>query len=710
MFQRIALFTIVALASLAPFFSFGQEPVHAEILIEQASIQPGEPFTAGIRLSLDENWHAYWKNPGETGMAPVIEWELPPGFTAGNVLWPAPESFISNEMVSYGYSGEVFLLTRITASKEARGIAPIKASLRWVVCDDQSCLPGDAAVSTSVPVDAKPPKINAEQQSLFSAARKKLPVHTDQVTAEAADGVITLELDGPKGVVDAEFFPEDSNRIDSVAKTLVTPTKNGSRIQVILEEADNYEGDTPIKGVVVLKGNHSDGSVAYQIDLSDSIRPSKTTVGPLTFKEGFLLALGSAFIGGLLLNLMPCVLPVISFKILSFINLAGESRSHVFKHGAAFSLGVIFSFWILAAVLLGLQAYGHAVGWGFQLQEPLFVAVLAAVILIFGLSMFGVFEMGTGLAAMAGDAQVSRKRSGLYSSFFSGVLTTAVATPCTGPFLGTAVGFAVSLPPVLAMFIFTFLGIGMASPYLLLGAFPGLIKHLPKPGDWMNTCKVIVGFVMLATVLWLIRVFGAQTDAFAVFDLLVGFLFFSIACWIYGKWGSPANTKRARRISSIAAIVFLAYGAYLLFFATTVAEDSLQHETRNDFIAMADGAKPHGRWERFRPERVAQLRKQNVPVFIDFTAEWCLTCKANHMALTAKEVEKTFDVLGVVTMKADWTKKDPMIAAELKKYGRNSVPLYVLLSSDPEAAPKILPQVLTPQLILDHLEGLKAKP
>ncbi len=410
------------------------------------------------------------------------------------------------------------------------------------------------------------------------------------------------------------------------------------------------------------------------------------------FQGGFAMALLFAFVGGMILNLMPCVLPVISLKIFSFVKMAGENRRLILKHGIAFSVGVILSFWVLAGALLALRAYGESVGWGFQLQEPLFVAILASVMFVLGLSMFGIMELGTSLTSIAGN--VKHQSKGLTGSFLSGVLATAVATPCTGPFLGSAVGFAVTLSAPLAMVIFTALGIGMAFPYLLLSAFPSLMRFLPKPGNWMITFKEIMGFFMMATTLWLLWVFAAQTSNIALMALLAAFFFMGVGSWIYGKWGSPIKKKSTRYISHVFSLVLFSLALYTIVSATTAPTTQLSGQEQ-----------PHDGWETFSPERIAELQAKGIPVFVDFTAKWCLICQANHAVLSRDQISEKFDQKGVVKMKADWTKNDPIITEALRQFGRNSVPLYVLYGVNEKETPQILPQVLTTDVVLDSLKN-----
>ena len=700
------------------------DPIQIELLTEHSTIQSGGTFWTAIRLSLENNWHAYWKNPGDAGMAPTIEWKLPEGFKVNEVLWPTPKKFISNDIVTYGYENEAILLAELTVPEKATSHSTISAQIRWVVCDETSCLPGSTEVSVPIAINAPGSIPNIPQnQSVFSKARTQIPLETLKASAKKGNGFINLEIDTPEEISDVSFYPEKPDLIDPASEPVISQIGNETttpHYRVSLREFPGVSTTQRLKGVLLLKAYPESNVFAYSIDLPvlpssaadvvfetqiPNIAEEQYASSAPQYQGGFFFALLLAFAGGLLLNLMPCVLPVISFKILSFVKMAGQSRSLVFKHGLLFSLGVLASFWALAGVLLAMQAYGHAVGWGFQLQQPLFVAILASIILLFGLSLFGVFEMGTGIASWAGHAQATHRSSGLASSFFSGVLATAIATPCTGPFLGTAVGFAVTLPAALAMLIFTALALGMAFPYLLIAAFPKLLRFIPKPGKWMVTFKEITGFIMLATVLWLLWVFGAQTGIFSTIVLLAGFLFMAIGCWIYGKWGTLVQKKAIRTVAYCFAALFLSLGAYSVYFAS----DGVTPDVESDgVIAMADLPRSRNEWHHFSPEKVEELRKQGIPVFIDFTAKWCLICQANHLVLSTDTISKKFEELGVVRMKADWTKSNPVVTQELKKHGRNSVPLYLLYRGSQKDPVAILPQVLTTEIVLQYLDKLKS--
>ena len=707
------------------------EPVVAKLVSEEMSIQPGRPFWVALDFEIEDHWHTYWKNPGDAGMPAVIEWQLPAGFTAEAPLWPTPKRFEVDALVGFGYEKNMTLLVKVTPPPSIEdSMVMLSADPRWVVCSDTTCLPGDANLSLSLRVINETPEKSKDNADLFAKSREQFPQTHQSLTAESKDGLIEIAMGNTHKNQDqihkADFFPEDPQAVDYKIAALLE--SNTDQHKVILKA--NKESSN-LKGVLVLYT--SSGNQSYDVDIpilsnfketpaitminmkeGTVIAPSLEKIEPahrssLEFEGGVGLAIIFAFLGGLLLNLMPCVLPVISFKIMGFIKLAGQNRRLILMHGLLFSFGVLLSFWCLAGVLLILQTYGKAVGWGFQLQEPLFVAVLAAFLFVFALSLFGIFEMGNSVMSAAGQVeQKGSNRSALFGSFMSGVLATAVATPCTGPFLGTAIGYAVTLPPISAMAIFTSLGLGMSSPYLLLSGFPSLLRFIPKPGNWMIVFKESMGFLMLASTVWLIWVFSAQTDSLGV-ALFVGSLFvLSLASWIYGRWASPISGKLQRMVVKVIVLVLFVFGGYGMYIASSMES--------SDTVIAQNGSHTvsRGGWETFSPERVAELRKQGIPVFIDFTAKWCLICQANHLVLSTDEIDEQFKSSGVVKMKADWTKRDPVIAAELKKLGRNSVPLYVLYNDNvnddiSKSVAEILPQVLTQEIVLNTLKKIEPK-
>jgi thiol:disulfide interchange protein len=739
MLKTVRFLLLLIIGCVLPFQASaiigGSSHVRVELFQEEETIQPNHPFWIALHLNLEDDWHVYWKNPGDAGIPLKIEWDLPEGFVVGPLQWPFPEKFAVDDMVGFGYKGEVILLSQVTPPAELDPHAKIsmQAKVEWLVCSALTCQPGSATATLPLIVSSEPPHSRTEFTTLFKRARDKIPQTHVEVKTIRKHGLVQLEVpqestdSQDETIRDVYFFPEQQNVIDhSIEPTVAQSAEDGNRYLVNLKGSDEIGAKSKfLKGVLVLhtqKGS-KESVQAYDIDspieeegdrgvlslLDSSGKYPSQSIGyggsaassasSLAFEGGLGLALIFAFVGGMILNLMPCVLPVMSFKVLGFVKMAGQSRSLTLKHGLMFSLGVILSFWILASIMLLLRTYGQAVGWGFQLQEPLFVVILASILFIFALSLFGLFEWGMFFASWAGQAQAEKaqKSSGFTGSFFSGVLATAVATPCTGPFLGSAVGFAVTLPVFQSLMIFTSLGLGMCFPYLLLAAFPAYLRFMPKPGAWMETFKQLMGFLLLATVLWLLWVFSAQTDAFSLICLLAGFLCFTIGGWIYGRGCSPVVTRKKRVLAYAFVLLFIFMGGHAILFprASWYGQETMAH-------SKSSGNQWEG-WEDFSPERLAQLRSEGKPVLIDFTAKWCLICQANHLVLSSDSVKEQLDNSGVVKLRADWTKSDPIITQELSKFGRNSVPLYVLYGPNEKQEPLILPQVLTADVVIDHL-------
>lgn len=688
------------------------DPLQFHLSIYEDRSKEDNTLTLALQVTPEEGWHAYWKNPGKVGMPLQIEWNLPNGYELIREEWPAPEKHLAETGTNYLFHRPFVIFATIRSPSAEAAKKDISAAMRWVACSDSTCLPGTSDAS----LDVEP--LTPEMRTDLENAHEKLPKSAKASQARVANGLLEIEVEAKGNYTSAWFAPESNDFDISAEDTIVKPsTENPKNFRAVLRLNNPPSRENALKGVLIL----SDGTTQEAIAVDTSLNAATSDIGYLEdleiqpivsdtaeynseFDGGVALALVFAFIGGLLLNLMPCVLPVISFKILGFIQVAGKNKKVVMQHGLAFAFGVLISFWVVAGLLLGLQAYGHAVGWGFQLQEPIFIAVLAALIMAFGLSLFGVFEIGLTATALAGKAQSTGQQShGLIPSFLNGVLATAVATPCTGPFLGTAIGFAVTLPPFWALMIFTSLGVGMASPYLLLSFFPGLLRFLPKPGPWMETFKQLMGFLMLATVLWLLWVFGAQTSHMALMVLLAALLVLSIACWVYGRWCTPVRKKGARTFGKVITATLVVLSSYLIFQAVKLQAEipvSVQTASLPSDQEIADA------WISYSSSKVEELRKEGRPILIDFTAKWCLICQTNHLVLSLPDVDDKLKELGVVKMLADWTKRDPEITQALKNFGRNGVPLYVLYSKDPSKPPKVLPQVLTPEAVISALNEM----
>ena len=689
--------------------SIEDRAVAYELVGEDSGILSERPFWLALSAKLEPGFQTYWKNAGDAGMSTTIDWELPPGFELINVSWPLPTKFDKEEMISYGYEKDFVILAEIKPPQHLDIGREYKfgACVHWVACDEGHCVPGDTNAAVQIPaVTAVPPK---EERFLvqFQQARKHIPVAAWPTSAVKKGNLFELTVTPPKGkessLKEVAFFPDDEAVVDP-HQSVNFSEDLGKYVISLPAVPQEGEAVRALRGVLLLR----DGEAESQAVIIDAplrgvgkqalAMADKVAIGGFEYDMGLGLAIILAFVGGMILNLMPCVLPVISLKVLSFVKIAGETRSTTLRHGVAFSAGVISSFWVLAGMLLALQTYGHAVGWGFQLQEPLFVAILAAILLVFGLSLFGVFEFGHMFASWAGQKDIETKRQthGLTGSFLNGVLATAVATPCTGPFLGTAIGFAVTLSPIYSMMVFTSLGLGMASPYLLLAAFPSLLRWLPKPGSWMVMFKQLMGFLILATILWLMWVFGAQTDNLGMFLLLAGLFVLSLACWVYGQWSHPVKPRRIRLAGGLSALAILLVGCYLVIISAELVPQKAVTTAFNNDVKQ---------WHNFSKETIDKLRAEGKPVFVDFTAKWCVICQTNFVVLNLNDVAKKFDELGVYRFKADWTRPDPIITEELQKFGRSGVPLYLLYMPGSET-PIILPQVLTPDTVLSYLKEM----
>lgn len=672
-----------------------QNSIRVELIHQVKTIQPGTPFWVAVVVDMDSGWHSYWKNSGDTGAPINVTWDLPKDFSIDALQWPTPTRFETEELITYGYEDKVILLAKVTPPHQMRGdTATLKANVRWVACSGEECRPGSAESSVELAIRPEQPEKHQEHSSVIQTALDKLPTIAHELSAIQVGDCIEIPLPSHLKPHAAYFCPEENGLIDHTHPVKIVQNENGHAVRI------KGNPSTVLKGILVLKtpkATHAldvaiPAPTSNEIALANPLIDTSLNETSESSLPAFWIAFGLAFIGGMILNLMPCVLPVVSFKIMSFMKMAGQSRSATFKHGLAYTFGVLASFWLLAGALLILQAYGNSVGWGFQLQNPGFISVLVAIIFVFGLSLLGVFEMGTSLTSMAGKAQGSAKE-GLTSSMLSGVLATIVATPCTGPFLGSAVGIATTLPAPLALLVFSSLALGMAFPYLLLSAFPSLLRFMPKPGNWMITFKEITGFFMMATVIWLIWVFNSQTSSVALMIMLIALFLFAIGSWIFGKWGTPVKTKKVRWIGYASALCFFVLGGYALVEANTLQPMALEETAQLSSES----------WEKFTPSRVEELRAEGIPVFVDFTAKWCITCQLNHTVLVSEEVEKQFNDRGVIRMKADWTSHDDVITAELRKFGRNSVPLYVYYPADPNAAPIILPQMLTASAVISTM-------
>ncbi|MES2308872.1 MAG: thioredoxin family protein [Verrucomicrobiota bacterium] len=628
--------------------------------------EAGKPFKVGIRLQMPVGWHTYWVNPGDSGIPTEVIWKLPDGFSASALEWPIPERIEALPLVTLGYENEVVLFSVITPSasvKKGSKVA-IVAEVRWLECKE-TCIPGKATVSMDlVSAEKEIPQSNAELMTVWNRFQKEIPRETIAASSEVfPDKSFRIKVQ-KAGIQSVQFFPRTEGKIALAQPFSYKIDSGGVEISGRFEEFSDK-----LAGVLVVKG--VSGEELLQFDSEVKTMSQGSTV--VSEKRSLGVILFFAFIGGLILNLMPCVLPVLSLKILGFVNDAEGDASKAWKQGAAFTMGVLISFWILTGILVALRLGGEGLGWGFQLQSPAFVLGMIFFFLAMTLNLFGVFEFGASLTSL--QNQVTDKK-GWAKSFGSGVLAVVVATPCSAPFMGAAVGYALSQSIGLTFLVMTFLGFGVAAPYLFLSLKPEWIRKMPKPGEWMIGFKQFLGFLMLGTVLWLIWVYAQLQGIAGLGSVLMASLLLS-----FGIWGWSRAQKVLMKVLSVMFII-AAIGVSL-------------PESKKIPV------------ESFSSARLEALHQEGKPVFVDFTAAWCLTCQVNKkLVLHTAEIQKAFREKGVTVMEADWTNSDPEITKALETFGRASVPLYVLYGKDSKAAPQVLPEILTKEIVLKALKGI----
>ncbi|MEO6002734.1 MAG: protein-disulfide reductase DsbD domain-containing protein [Opitutus sp.] len=685
--------------------------VKASLVSPVRSVQAGQPFVVALRLEHEPHWHTYWLNPG-TGLATSLAWKLPEGFKAGEIQWPAPIIIKDHTgtVVGNGYEGESFLLVTITppATLPAGQDVKIAAAARWLMCADV-CVPGKSDVSLTLPVTAEAPQPDPTWADKVKATEAAIPRGpTDWKLSAVCDAktvTVTVSPTAAAGHVpsDLHFFSDD-NLVAYELPQMVKPDGRGGfvltapvspdgpadtkELHGVLTSENGWRANQPARGLrvdVPFSAQTAAGQTA-----SASSPTASTGNGAAAAPTASLGAtLFLAFVGGLILNLMPCVFPVLGIKILGFVNQAGHERSKVIAHGLVFALGVLLSFWTLATVLAVLRAGGDKLGWGFQLQSPAFVFTLAALMLVFAMNMSGVFEFGLRATSVGGNLQT---KSGFAGSFFTGVLATVVATPCSAPFLAPALGAALALSTAASFAIFTAIAVGLAAPYLLLSIFPGAVKVLPRPGAWMETFKQFMAFPLYATVGYLIWVLAGQVSEEGLQNLLFGLVLIALAVWFYGRWNAPGASPGRVRFG-VAALILAGGAGVWLGWPQTAAAQTSGSTTANGLT-----------WEAWSPEAVEKLRAEGRIVYVDFTARWCATCQANKkLVFHSDEVLKEFAARKIVTLRGDWTNQDPRITAELARYNRSAVPFNVIWFPG-KAEPTILPELLTAGTVLDALK------
>ncbi len=706
----------------------------ARLAVETLTARPGHPLSVGLALTLDPGWHTYWKNPGDSGSEAILEWSLPAGVTAGPLRWPHPEQVSYPPLMSYGYHGAVLLLTDLDVAPEVPVGSRLSIGLRasWLVCQE-ICLPADTAFAVEVPVAEAPAAPDPAWAPLFARTRHLLPVEDAAWTAHAlpTSAGYTLEITAPAGwrdpTTDVYFFALDPTAVDHVKPQ--DPAWDGGVLRLTLHRSPYNTGPAALEGVLVrtdgggfTRGRDAAGTppedgaaarpaLALSAPVAGSAGPAgdagADAAGPPSGAgsaglPGLAVALLLAFAGGVLLNLMPCVFPVLSLKILGFVRHAGGHPAVTRRHGATFGAGVAVSFLALAGALLAVRAAGTQVGWGFQLQSPPIVALLAVLVFVIGLMLAGVWEPGAALTRLGA---VGAGDESLRGSFLTGILAAVVATPCTAPFMGAAIGVALVRPAAEGLAIFAVLGAGMATPYMVLSSWPALLERVPRPGPWMETLKQALSFPMFGVVVWLAWVFGLQTGMSGVAGLLASLTLVALGCWILGRWPAPATTGVRRIFTRAAALAAFALAAAALVWATR-SEPAWSSGTAAAGAGTGGDAEAIPAWEPFGDGSTVNVhRAARRIVFVDFTAAWCISCQVNERVVLASEgVMAAFRERNVALIKADWTRRDPEITRALATFGRSGVPLYVVYSPDPGAEPELLPAILTPGIVLAALE------
>lgn len=655
----------------------GRASPTVELVGESEQAVKGEVVRVGVLIAIPKGEHIYWKNPGRLGMPLRIFWDLPAGCELLEEHWPTPEVFEEEGTVYFGYKHSTMVVADIHVSKNLEGSQlEIKARVEWLSCGE-SCIPGSSERTLILPIGQGPLIPNSQESLAFSRALTAQPRQLDAAITISyqTDGLDVLVKEGKSnGAAKAWFIAENTRDFACAEGDL--PEGEHARIWRLKHFERNMPKGAGLSGILVFTDDSGRVIAAYQVQ--------EHQVQQLpALSWGFCSILLMAFVGGVLLNIMPCVLPLITLKVFSLIKSAADHHSSSVVSGVWFTLGAIASFWGLAFCAWLLKILGQNIGWGFQLQEPMFVAVLVLIFFLFALSSLGVFEMGMICLSLGKKLQKeggsSARKHQRWGAFFNGVLTTFVTTPCTGPFLGSVFGLVMAVSFVKQIAIFTAIGLGMASPYLLFASFPKMLAILPKPGPWMSTFKQLTGFMLLATATWLIWIFGEETSTAAVTILLIGLWLVAIGAWILGRWGTPVSPRRHRLCASAAFI-------FCIISSLVTASVGVRY--------FDEDASPgqSSQWQAFSPEKLADLREKGVPVFVNFTAKWCLTCQVNKPILYANA--HTFAAKGIATLEADWTKKDPLITKELARLGRASVPSYVFYPAG-NGAPVILPERLS---------------
>jgi len=683
--------------------------VDAELVAEMTGIAPGQDTWVALRLDHMENWHTYWKNPGDAGRATEITWTLPEGVTAGDIVWPTPKRIeLPADLVDFGYENEIFLLVPLSIPASYQGESlDITANAQWLECED-ICIPGGAVVSLSLPVmDATQITPNEQWVEAFSLTRASIPTSNVSFdsTFSISEGNLNILVQATEAVFadasEISFIPGEHRVFNYVSPQEITYQL--SSLQLTQEHHPRLSAAPEEITGLLLVTDESGQQISFEIAATpDGISASDLggllaanaegiTNATAVSEMNLLLVFAFALLGGLILNLMPCVFPVLSLKVLSLASNSKSSQQEKRLHGLAYTAGVIVAFLILASVLLSLQAGGALIGWGFHLQSPWFISLLIFLFFIMGLSMSGVVEFGTSIMGVGTELQ---DKEGYTGSFFTGILASVVASPCTAPFMGAALGFAFTQTASIALTVFVALGLGMALPFLLVSFNPTLSKLLPHPGKWMLTFKQILAFPLYATAVWLLWVLGNQTGTDGMALVIACCVLLATAAWLY---------QRRHDIQS----AFWRYANALIILLCLAVTIGVVRSPLLETQTIASGISEDAAYEAYSDTRLAELRSNGQPVFVNMTASWCITCLVNEkVALNSEAVITALAENNITYLKGDWTNNDPEITEVLRRYETSGVPLYLMYPSDPSLPAEVLPQILTTGVVLDAIERI----
>ncbi len=641
------------------------------MLAESYSMNPGDELLVGFKFTLNPGWHTYWENPGDAGEGASIKWNLPNDIVASKILWPGPERIPVEPLMTFGYEDEVVLLTKISTSAASAIPLNLNAQVSWYTCKE-ICIPQEAEVSIPIKLGSKTPSVS---KGLLEHTLGKVPVEfngTYRVNKLDDSYVLQGEFEKMDQYDSMYFFPKEYGLTNYTENQQYEKNIDTFSLQIMASEV-TIEKES-FKGVIAVNKNEDVNFI--EIDY------------PLATKEAsqefnILTLIVFAFLGGLILNIMPCVFPILTIKILRFVEQSRDSTYKTLQQGLLFSLGVVISFLTIAALLIALKSGGESIGWGYQLQSPVVVSLLFYLFVILGFIFMSNIVLGSSLARLS---SISLNKSDSLESFLTGVLAVIVASPCTAPFMGSAIGFALLQPSFYSILIFLGLGIGFSLPYLILSAKPSLLSFLPKPGQWMETFKQFMAFPMWASALWLLWVLSSQVGDQEVIQVLLGALLITTGLWLIEKNNSEKNW-----VKWLMRLPFLLLFIFSLWLIPTSYSDL--DESKQDQLT-------------YTPQLLDDLREENSLVFLNFTADWCITCKVNEaVALKTTKVSKLLADKNITYMEADWTRKDPIISSTLEQYGRTGLPLYLLFPS--KGDPLILPEILTEDILLSYLNEVQ---